>query len=88
VLSTSGHVQALVNPPTADSRASYHVSEERGSDAAEWLDHAATERGSWWPDYVQWLAERSGDLAPAPGRLGSRGHRALAKAPGSYVHAA
>jgi len=88
VLSTSGHVQALVNPPTADSRASYHVSEERSSDAAEWLDHAATERGSWWPDYVRWLAERSGDLAPAAGRLGSRGHRALAKAPGSYVHAA
>jgi polyhydroxyalkanoate synthase len=77
-----------VNPPTADSRASYHVSEERSSDAAEWLDHAATERGSWWPDYVRWLAERSGDLAPAAGRLGSRGHRTLAKAPGSYVHAA
>jgi polyhydroxyalkanoate synthase subunit PhaC len=88
ILSTSGHIQALVNPPAADTRASYHVSEERGPDPAGWLDHAATERGSWWPDYVPWLAERSGELRPAPKRLGSRGHRALAKAPGSYVHAA
>jgi poly(3-hydroxyalkanoate) synthetase len=37
---------------------------------------------------VPWLAEHSGELRPAPKRLGSRGHRALAKAPGSYVHAA
>jgi len=87
VLSTSGHIQALVNPPGPDSRASYHVSEARRPDAADWLDHAATERGSWWPDYVGWLAERSGERKPAPKRLGSRGHKALAKAPGSYVHA-
>jgi polyhydroxyalkanoate synthase len=87
VLSTSGHIQALVNPPGPDIRASYHVSEARRPDAADWLDHAATERGSWWPDYVGWLAERSGERKPAPKRLGSRGHKALAKAPGSYVHA-
>ena len=88
VLSTSGHVQALVNPPAPDSRAGYHVSEERRPDADGWLDHAATERGSWWPDYARWLADRSGEVKLAPKRLGGRGHRALAKAPGSYVHAA
>jgi polyhydroxyalkanoate synthase len=88
VLSTSGHVQALVNPPAAESRASYRVSEERHPDSAGWLDHAASEGGSWWPDYVGWLAGRSGELKPAPKRLGGREHKALAKAPGSYVHAA
>ena len=88
VLSTSGHVQALVNPPALDSRASYHVSEERRPDADGWLDHAATERGSWWPDYVRWLADRSGALRRPPKKLGGRAHSALAKAPGSYVHAA
>jgi poly[(R)-3-hydroxyalkanoate] polymerase subunit PhaC len=88
VLSSSGHIQALVNPPAPDTRASYCVSEERHPDAMGWLDHAATERGSWWPDYVRWLTERSGELLPAPKRLGGRRHGALAKAPGSYVHAA
>jgi polyhydroxyalkanoate synthase subunit PhaC len=77
VLSTSGHIQALINPPGPDSRASYHVGEDR----------AAPARGSWWPDYVAWLDERSGADRPARRKLGSRRHRALAKAPGSYVHA-
>jgi polyhydroxyalkanoate synthase subunit PhaC len=77
VLSTSGHIQALINPPGPESRASYSV----GADRAEAV------RGSWWPDYVGWLDARSGEHKPAPGRLGSRRHKALAKAPGSYVHA-
>ncbi len=41
--------------------------------------------GSWWPDYVEWLQQRSGDLRPAPKKLGGGGHRALGKAPGTYV---
>jgi poly[(R)-3-hydroxyalkanoate] polymerase subunit PhaC len=78
VLSTSGHIQALINPPGPESRATYSV----GADRAE------TVRGSWWPDYVSWLGARSGERVPAPRKLGSRRHQALAKAPGSYVHAA
>ena len=84
VLSTSGHIQALVNPPQAESRASYRVATER----ADWLESAAVCPGSWWPDWTAWLAERSGERRPAPAKLGSRAHRARGKAPGSYVHAA
>ena len=80
-------VNEPVNPPAPESRASYRVSDERPVDEGEWLDRAATRRGSWWPDYVEWLAERSGELKPAKKTLGSRKHRAVAKAPGSYVHA-
>jgi len=87
VLSTSGHIQALINPPGPKSRASYHVSEDRRPGGDDWLEHAATERGSWWADYVRWLAARSGELKPAKKTLGSRKHKALARAPGSYVHA-
>ena len=46
-----------------------------------------SDQGSWWPDYVEWLQARSGELVDAPGRLGSRRHKATGKAPGSYVHA-
>ena len=85
VLSTSGHIQALVNPPTPDSRSSYRVADEHPADPQAFVDQAAKLPGSWWPDYVEWLEKRSGDLRPAPERLGGGGHRPLGKAPGTYV---
>jgi polyhydroxyalkanoate synthase subunit PhaC len=87
VLSTSGHIQALVNPPAENSRASYRIAGEHPATADAWLEGAATQPGSWWPDYSAWLAERSGELVRAPAKLGSRAHKPTAKAPGSYVHA-
>jgi polyhydroxyalkanoate synthase subunit PhaC len=87
VLSTSGHIQAMVNPPAPDSRSSYRVAEEHPEDPQAFLETAPKVPGSWWPDYAEWLAERSGELKPAPKRLGGRGHRALGKAPGTYVFA-
>jgi poly[(R)-3-hydroxyalkanoate] polymerase subunit PhaC len=88
VLSTSGHIQALVNPPGPDSRSSYRVADQHPASAEAWIDSAGTMPGSWWPDYNDWLAARSGELKRAPKRLGSATHKAHAKAPGSYVHAA
>jgi polyhydroxyalkanoate synthase len=87
VLSTSGHIQALVNPPAPDSRASYRVAGEHPADPEEFLSQAPQVPGSWWPDYVDWLEQHSGELKPAPKKLGGRGHRALGKAPGTYVFA-
>jgi polyhydroxyalkanoate synthase len=87
VLSTSGHIQAMVNPPAPDSRSSYRVAEQHPEDPGAFLETAAKVPGSWWPDYAAWLAARSGALKPAPKRLGGRGHRALGKAPGTYVYA-
>ena len=87
VLSTSGHIQALVNPPADDSRASYRVAGEHPATPDAWLERAATQPGSWWPDYSAWLAERSGELIAAPAKRGSPAHKPTARAPGSYVHA-
>lgn len=87
ILSTSGHIQALINPPGPKSRASYRVAARGGDVPADDLAHAATKSGSWWPDYLKWLTPRSGELKPAPARLGSDRHRAGARAPGTYVHA-
>ncbi len=87
VLSTSGHIQALVNPPRPGSRSSYRVA-ATGAAAPDWFDAAAVTPGSWWPDWTAWLAERSGERKAAPAKLGSRAHKARGKAPGSYVHAA
>lgn len=87
VLSTSGHIQALVNPPSAESRATYRLTDEPEAEPEAWVQGADVRSGSWWPDYREWLSQRAGDLRPAPKTLGSRNHRARAKAPGSYVHA-
>ena len=90
VVSTSGHIQALVNPPGregSESRASYRVVDDPADEPAAWAAQADVKRGSWWPDYRDWLSQRAGELKPAPTTLGSRKHKATAKAPGSYVHA-
>ena len=86
VLSSSGHIQALVNPPSEASRSSYRVAEAHPESPDAWTELAATRNGSWWPDYEAWLAARSGELRPAPKRLGSARYKPLRKAPGSYVH--
>jgi poly(3-hydroxyalkanoate) synthetase len=88
ILSTSGHIQALINPPSAESRSSHRLADDHPADSAEWEAAAVTRRGSWWPDYAAWLGERSGERIPAPRRTGSRRHPAIADAPGSYVMAA
>jgi polyhydroxyalkanoate synthase len=87
VLSTSGHIQALINPPGADSRSSYRIAPAHPPQIADWEAAAVTHRGSWWPDYITWLESRSGQRAPAPRKLGSRLYKAMAKAPGTYVMA-
>lgn len=87
VLSTSGHIQALVNPPSPDSRASYRVIDDPTHESEAWAAQADVKQGSWWPDYGNWLSARAWKLKPAPATLGSRKHKATAKAPGSYVHA-
>jgi len=90
VLSTSGHIQALVNPPArpgTQSRSSYRIAEANPPLIADWEAQAVTHPGSWWPDYIEWLATRSGQRVTAPRTLGSRRHKAVAKAPGTYVMA-
>jgi polyhydroxyalkanoate synthase len=85
VLSTSGHIQALVNPPGPDSRSSFRVSEDPAEEPKEFLARVPKLQGSWWTDWDDWLAERSGVLKPAPRSLGNRSYKAQAKAPGTYV---
>ena len=84
ILSTSGHIAALVNPP-GNAKATLHTNDEHGPDAKAWLTGAETHQGSWWNDVAQWLDERCGELRPAPRVMGSTRLRRLAEAPGTYV---
>ena len=85
VLSTSGHVAAMVNPPGSD-KARYQVAKDCPEDPQEWLRRAETCNGSWWPDYAGWLAERCGEEKAAPGEPGGGGLVPICDAPGTYVY--
>jgi polyhydroxyalkanoate synthase subunit PhaC len=84
VLSTSGHIAALVNPP-GNPKASYQTNKANPADPQQWLLTAETQQGSWWADLVAWLGERCGPEKRAPARLGGAGLRPLVEAPGTYV---
>ena len=85
LLSTSGHIAAMVNPPGND-KARYQLAKECPEDPQEWLRRAETCHGSWWPDYADWLAERCGEETAAPGELGGGGLVPVGDAPGTYIY--
>jgi polyhydroxyalkanoate synthase len=84
VLSTSGHIAALVNPP-GNPKASHHTGDDTTLDAKTWLKGSDLHQGTWWNDLGLWLDDRSGDRKAAPEELGSSGLAVLAEAPGTYV---
>ncbi|NMD55656.1 MULTISPECIES: PHA/PHB synthase family protein [Tsukamurella] len=86
VLSTAGHIAALVNPP-GNPKSSFRaapVLQEQTPE--EWFESAEKQSGSWWPHHLAWLSERSGAEIDAPSQLGAPGYEPLAPAPGTYVH--
>ena len=82
ILSTSGHIASLVNPP-GNPKSTFQVSGTNPASPEKWLAEAETVQGSWWPDFMTWLGERSGDEVPASSVAGAM--EELAPAPGTYV---
>ena len=85
VLSTSGHIAAMVNPP-GNPKASFQTGPTEHTDTGDWLAAATKVAGSWWDDYVEWLSERTGPERNKPTRLGSAAFEPVCDAPGTYVH--
>jgi len=84
VLSTSGHIASMVNPP-GNPKASFQSGPITGETADQWLKAASKHQGTWWPHYAEWLAARSGGEQDAPGVLGGTTRPPLDPAPGTYV---
>jgi polyhydroxyalkanoate synthase len=83
VLSGSGHIAGVINPPGEKMKYQYWTNDKRAATLEAWFDSAEEHPGSWWPHYAEWLAQYSGDKVPArePGNtLG-----VIEDAPGSYV---
>jgi polyhydroxyalkanoate synthase len=85
VLSSSGHIQSIVNPPT-NPKAKYFLNGEMPEDPETWLAGATEHGGSWWDHWSAWYASHGAGEVPAPQTLGSERNPAGDPAPGRYVH--
>jgi polyhydroxyalkanoate synthase len=85
VLSSSGHILGIVNPPVNPPKRKYWVDTAHRADTADaWRERAAEQQGSWWEDWMAWLKPQSGALVKAP-PLTTKEYPKLADAPGTYV---
>lgn len=83
VLSGSGHIAGVVNPPAAN-KYGYWVNPSCPARAAQWFKNAEYCEGSWWNDWKQWVvgSGHTGGKTPARRIVG----KVLADAPGTYIH--
>ncbi|MFZ2587659.1 MAG: alpha/beta fold hydrolase [Alphaproteobacteria bacterium] len=88
ILSKSGHVAGVVNPPPAADKAGKRFLQAGPATTPTgqaWLATATQVADSWWPDYAAWLMPLSGPQVSAPKTLGNTQFTVLEKAPGGYV---
>jgi len=85
VLSTSGHIAGIVNPP--GPKAKHWTNDAMPADPQEWKANAQLQDGTWWQDWTAWIDKQGGASVAAPRRLGSKEHPPIEPAPGSYVRA-
>ncbi len=83
VVSESGHIAGIVNPPSK-KKYGHYTNPDLKLDAEAWLKDADFHEGSWWPMWGAWLKKRSGKQVPAR-ETGDSEHPSLCPAPGSYV---
>ena len=83
VLSGSGHIAGVINPPTG-KKYGYWTNPKTPRSPDAWLERAKQHEGSWWPHWARWVARRGGGKVPARTPGGTR-YNALEDAPGSYV---
>jgi polyhydroxyalkanoate synthase len=83
VLSGSGHIAGMINPPVAN-KYGYWTNDKLPASPEAWLEGARQHEGSWWTDWHQWLSAYLGrDVAP---RVPGKGKlKVLGDAPGTYV---
>ncbi|MDG2241983.1 MAG: class I poly(R)-hydroxyalkanoic acid synthase [Rhodospirillaceae bacterium] len=82
VLSASGHIAGVVNPPAAEKYC-FWTNTKSPESAEDWLATGKENPGSWWTDWHKWLKPKSGKkmAARAPGKGGLK---VIENAPGSY----
>lgn len=81
ILSESGHIAGIVNPPSK-GKYGHYTNDGPMTTPEEWKAGATFHPGSWWPRWEAWLSARSGGMVPA-----RQPQDVLCPAPGTYVTA-
>ncbi|MFN3820036.1 PHA/PHB synthase family protein [Blastomonas sp.] len=86
VLAGSGHIAGVVNPPSM-GKYQYWTNEEPVNGLEHFIAGATETKGSWWPDWVNWLKAHAPATVKAKGaRIPGKGTlKAIEDAPGRYV---
>jgi len=84
VLSGSGHIAGVVNPPASNKYQYWTNDNIKASNVSEWMKGAVEHKGSWWPDWREWLSSLDPEEVPARA-VGTDALPAIEDAPGSYV---
>jgi polyhydroxyalkanoate synthase len=84
VLTGSGHIAGVVNPP-ARKKYQYWVGGEPRGTLEDWLENATEHSGSWWDDWQAWLKSLDGRRIKKKRKPGGSKLKPIEDAPGSYV---
>ncbi|RXG88349.1 PHA/PHB synthase family protein [Bradyrhizobium zhanjiangense] len=84
VLSGSGHIAGVVNPPASNKYQYWTNDNIKDVNVAQWMKGAVEHKGSWWPDWREWLGALDPEEVPAR-TVGSDALPPIEDAPGSYV---
>ncbi len=83
VLSSSGHIAGVVNPPSKS--AAYWLHEHLHGTPEAWQVGSTRHQDTWWHAWARWLEARGGERIRPPKAAGSTANPPLADAPGLYV---
>jgi polyhydroxyalkanoate synthase len=86
LLAGSGHIAGVVNPPAAE-KYQYWINDRPCDTLDSFVEGATEHKGSWWPDWLDWLKRQDSETVKASGaRVPGKGKlKAIEDAPGTYV---
>ena len=84
VLSGSGHIAGVINPPSDKMKYGYWTNDSKSGDPDAWLKGATEHPGSWWPEWYKWVSKHAGKKIPARKPKDSK-IPVIEAAPGRYV---
>lgn len=86
-LAGSGHIAGVVNHPDAQKYQYWRNDAADLGSLDDFIAGAKETKGSWWPDWLDWLKEQDSEMVPATGaRIPGKGSLTVIEdAPGRYV---
>jgi polyhydroxyalkanoate synthase len=90
VLTSGGHNSGIINEPES-TKGQYTISHRAGAahyvGPSDWLKQQSARPGSWWPEWKDWLYEKSSGLVtPSATEFSDPSRASVIKAPGTYIY--